>query len=77
MDAVALAGELIRRPSVTPRDEGAIDILRGRLEALGFSCERLVFSEPGTDDVVNLYARLGTARPTFDVEMARNEPLPV
>jgi succinyl-diaminopimelate desuccinylase len=65
MDAVALAGELIRRPSVTPRDEGAIDILRTRLEALGFWCERLVFSEAGTDDVVNLYARLGTARPNF------------
>ncbi len=65
MDAVALAGELIRRPSVSPRDEGAIDILRTRLEALGFRCERLVFSEAGTDDVVNLYARLGTARPNF------------
>src|SRR5689334_10152326 len=65
MDPVALAGALIRRPSVTPRDEGAIGILEERLEALGFACRRLVFSEKGTDDVVNLYARLGTARPNF------------
>jgi succinyl-diaminopimelate desuccinylase len=65
MDPVALAGALIRRPSVTPRDEGAIAILEEKLEALGFVCRRLVFSEPGTDDIVNLYARLGTARPNF------------
>jgi succinyl-diaminopimelate desuccinylase len=65
MDPVELAGELIRRPSVTPRDEGAIDLLKERLEALGFVCHRLVFSEEGTDDVVNLYARIGTMRPNF------------
>ena len=65
LDPVELAQALIRRPSVTPKDEGAIDVLTERLEALGFACERLVFSEPGTDDVVNLYARLGTARPVF------------
>ncbi|MBX6369061.1 MAG: succinyl-diaminopimelate desuccinylase [Rhodospirillales bacterium] len=65
MDPVEFAGELIRRPSVTPRDEGAIDLLKERLEALGFVCHRLVFSQKGTDDVVNLYARIGTARPNF------------
>jgi succinyl-diaminopimelate desuccinylase len=65
MDPVALAGALIRRPSVTPRDEGAIGILEERLAALGFTCRRLVFSEAGTDDVVNLYARIGRARPNF------------
>jgi succinyl-diaminopimelate desuccinylase len=59
IDPVALAGELIRRPSVTPRDEGAIELLAGTLESLGFACHRLVFSEPGTADIVNLYARLG------------------
>jgi succinyl-diaminopimelate desuccinylase len=65
IDPVALAGELIRRPSVTPRDEGAIDILAGVLEGLGFACHRLVFSEEGTADVVNLYARLGSAGRNF------------
>jgi succinyl-diaminopimelate desuccinylase len=65
IDAVELAQALIRRPSVTPRDEGAIALLAARLEALGFTCHRLVFSEPGTDEIVNLYARLGTAGRNF------------
>ena len=65
VDPVALAGELIRRPSVTPRDEGAIEILAGVLENLGFTCHRLVFSEVGTADIVNLYARLGTSGRNF------------
>jgi succinyl-diaminopimelate desuccinylase len=65
MDPVALAGALIRRPSVTPHDEGAIDLLKEKLEALGFTCHRLVFGQEGTDDVVNLYARIGTGRPNF------------
>ncbi len=65
LDPVALAGELIRRPSVTPRDEGAIELLATWLQELGFACHRLVFSEPGTADIVNLYARLGTAGRNF------------
>ena len=65
VDPVALAGELIRRPSVTPRDEGAIEVLAGVLEGLGFTCHRLVFSEAGTADIVNLYARLGTGGRNF------------
>jgi succinyl-diaminopimelate desuccinylase len=65
IDPVELTRELIRRPSVTPRDEGAIDLLIAALEPLGFACHRLVFSEPGTEDVVNLYARLGAAGRNF------------
>jgi succinyl-diaminopimelate desuccinylase len=65
IDPVELAGELIRRPSVTPRDEGAIEILVGVLENLGFTCHRLVFSEEGTADIVNLYARLGAGGRNF------------
>src|SRR5260370_13374795 len=65
IDPVALASDLIRRPSVTPRDEGAIEILAGVLEGLGFTCHRLVFSEEGTADIVNLYARLGTGGRNF------------
>jgi len=60
-----LAQRLIRHPSVTPKDEGALDTLQGALESLGFACTRLPFSEPGTDPVDNLYARLGTAEPNF------------
>jgi succinyl-diaminopimelate desuccinylase len=65
VDPIALTRDLIRRPSVTPRDEGAIDLLAGLLETLGFTCHKLVFSEPGTDDVVNLYARWGTGGRNF------------
>ncbi len=60
-----LAQRLIRCPSVTPRDEGALDILQEALETLGFQCTRLPFSEDGAEDVDNLYARLGTAEPHF------------
>jgi succinyl-diaminopimelate desuccinylase len=58
-DPVALAQALIRRPSVTPRDEGALGVLEAALVPLGFRCERMRFSEPGTADIDNLYARRG------------------
>jgi succinyl-diaminopimelate desuccinylase len=60
-DPVALTQALIRRASVTPRDDGAIPILDETLRGLGFTCTQLAFSEEGTEDVLNLYARLGTA----------------
>ena len=44
VDPVALAAELIRRPSVTPKDEGALGIVAGRLERLGFTCHPLTFT---------------------------------
>jgi len=65
LDPVALAQDLIRCPSVTPADAGALDLLAARLETLGFACHRLRFSEPGTQDVENLYARIGTSAPHF------------
>ena len=60
IDPVALAQDLIRCPSVTPMDAGALDILQSVLEELGFSCRRLPFG-----DVDNLYARLGDDAPNF------------
>ncbi len=65
IDPVALSEALIRRPSVTPADAGALDVLQSALEGLGFRCERLRFSEAGTDDVENLYARFGDSAPNF------------
>lgn len=66
LDPAALAAELIRRPSVTPKDEGAIDVLAGHLADLGFVCHRLVFGgEDGGDGIVNLYARYGAGRPNL------------
>lgn len=49
---------LIRCPSVTPEEGGALTALAAMLEPMGFSIERPVFSESGTPDVENLYARL-------------------
>ena len=59
-DVVALTQALITRPSVTPRDEGAMDVVQRALEALGFHCERLRFG-----DIENLYARRGSASPNL------------
>src|SRR4029077_20599711 len=64
LDPAALAAALIRRPSVTPRDEGALDIVAAALERLGFTCHRLTFGE-GSDRVHNLYARRGSGRPNL------------
>ena len=64
-DALTLARDLIRRPSVTPRDEGALDVLQAALTGLGFTCERMKFEGDGGDPTDNLYARLGTAAPNF------------
>ncbi len=65
IEPVTLAQALIRRPSVTPVDAGALDVLRAALDSIGFECHVMTFSEPGTDDVTNLYARLGTGAPNF------------
>ena len=65
IDPIALSEALIRRPSVTPADAGALDVLQAALEGLGFRCERLLFGEPGTEDVDNLYARFGDSAPNF------------
>ena len=62
---LALARALIRCESVTPVDGGALDVLQEALQALGFTCHRLPFEEPGTARVDNLYARRGEGRPNF------------
>ncbi|HEY8618205.1 succinyl-diaminopimelate desuccinylase [Phenylobacterium sp.] len=60
IDAVELTRELIRRPSVTPADAGAMEIVERTLEGLGFACRRMRFGE-----IENLYARFGTGRPNL------------
>jgi succinyl-diaminopimelate desuccinylase len=62
-DALSIARDLIRCPSVTPADAGALGVLEKALTAAGFTCHRVTFSEPGTADVDNLYARIGTDGP--------------
>jgi len=55
-----LAKELIRKPSITPKDAGAINVLAKNLKSLGFKCWFLNFK-----NVKNLYAKLGTSSPNF------------
>ena len=59
----SLTRALIRCPSVTPQDGGALGVLEERLKAAGFTTHRLRFSEPGAPDIDNLYARIGSGAP--------------
>jgi succinyl-diaminopimelate desuccinylase len=59
-DPLPLARALIQRPSITPADAGALDLMQAALSDLGFDCRRMPFG-----DVDNLYARLGTSEPCF------------
>jgi succinyl-diaminopimelate desuccinylase len=63
LSPLRLAQDLLRCPSVTPAEGGALAYLEGVLGGAGFAVHRPVFSAPGTPDVENLYARYGTARP--------------
>ncbi len=65
IDPVELTRALIRCPSITPEEGGALGLLQGVLRGLGFTCHRLKFSESGTPDVDNLYARLGETGRNF------------
>jgi succinyl-diaminopimelate desuccinylase len=60
IDPVALAQALIRCPSVTPKDAGALGVLEAALRPLGFACHRMAFG-----GVENLYARIGETAPVF------------
>ncbi len=60
---VDLLQRLIRCPSVTPTEGGALNLLDDLLAGAGFCTALPTFSEPGTPDVTNLYARFGTAAP--------------
>ncbi len=57
---VDLLCELVRRRSVTPEDAGCQDLMRERLEPLGFRCETTQ-----CNDVTNLWARRGDASPVL------------
>jgi succinyl-diaminopimelate desuccinylase len=61
--ALAYAQALLRCPSVTPEEGGALSVIEDALKQAGFAVSRPVFKEQGTPDVENLYARYGTARP--------------
>ncbi len=60
INELKLAKELIRRPSVTPKDAGAINLLAKNLQSLGFKCQIMNFK-----NIKNLYAKLGKLAPNF------------
>jgi succinyl-diaminopimelate desuccinylase len=62
-DALTIARDLVRCPSVTPADAGALGVLEKLLGDAGFEVHRVTFSEPGAADIDNLYARIGTTAP--------------
>jgi succinyl-diaminopimelate desuccinylase len=64
-DPLAIARDLLRCPSVTPVEGGALAFLEGVLKTAGFTVFRMTFREPGADDVENLYARIGSAAPNL------------
>src|ERR1700704_4023801 len=62
-DALSIARDLLRCPSVTPADAGALAVLETVLKEAGFELHRVTFSEPGAADIDNLYARIGDSAP--------------
>jgi succinyl-diaminopimelate desuccinylase len=64
-DPVAIARDLVRCPSVTPEEGGALAYLQSVLSAAGFTVHRTTFAEPGTAPIDNLYARIGSAEPNL------------
>jgi succinyl-diaminopimelate desuccinylase len=62
-DALSIAQSLLRCPSVTPADAGALGVLEDILKDAGFETHRVTFGEPGTTDIDNLYARIGSEAP--------------
>ena len=63
IDALSIARDLLRCPSVTPADAGALGVLENVLKGAGFEVHRVTFGEPGTADIDNLYARIGNSAP--------------
>lgn len=59
-NTLQLAKELISRRSLTPHDDGCLDIIGSRLEPLGFKLERMRHS-----NVDNLWARRGSSGPVL------------
>jgi succinyl-diaminopimelate desuccinylase len=63
--ALEIARALIRFPSVTPADGGALPYLGDLLAQAGFAADLMTFEAPGTPAVLNLYARFGAGRPNL------------
>jgi succinyl-diaminopimelate desuccinylase len=62
-DALSITRDLVRCPSITPADAGALGVLEKLFKAAGFETHRVTFSEAGAADIDNLYARIGNDAP--------------
>ena len=62
-DPLELTTELIKCRSVTPQNDGAIELLSEKLQKIGFNCEILEFSENDSDSIKNLWAKIGDKSP--------------
>jgi succinyl-diaminopimelate desuccinylase len=67
INELTLAKELIKFPSVTPKDAGAIGYLAKQLRRLGFNCKILEFKDKNkkSKPIKNIYARLGKKSPNL------------
>jgi succinyl-diaminopimelate desuccinylase len=65
INELKLAKDLIKFPSITPRDAGAIHFLSKQLKSLGFNCKILEFKDKKSKPIKNLYARLGKKSPNL------------
>src|SRR5260370_29657391 len=74
-DPVGIAAKLIAGRPITPADDGALPYLRDLLAAAGFAAEIVVFAEPGSAPIANLYARFG-ARPPHIVFAGHTDVVP-
>ena len=76
INELTLAKELIKFPSVTPKDAGAIGYLSNQLKKLGFSCKILEFKDKKSKPIKNLYARLGKKSPNLCYCLLYTSPSP-
>jgi succinyl-diaminopimelate desuccinylase len=60
INELKLAKDLIRKPSITPKDAGTINLLARNLRSIGFNCKIINFK-----NIKNLYAKLGKSSPNF------------
>ena len=65
INEVSLAKDLVKCQSITPKDDGAINVVAKSLKKLGFKCQIMEFQEKGTAKIKNLYARIGKSSPNF------------
>ena len=65
INELQLSKDLIKFPSITPNDAGAINFLRKKLKKLGFNCKIQEFKDKGSKPIKNLYARIGKKGPNL------------